>query len=106
MKHLINIAKLSSINLNNKTSVALLLLVFGVSVLEGNYISFFHLFGILLSFLIGSAITGIYLDQNHFVVCPQYRFILLLETLMIFTSLYLVTHNHFSGHYAASAACG
>ncbi|WP_409419540.1 YoaK family protein [Marinomonas sp. RS-M-Aa-14] len=65
-----------------------------------------HLIGILLSFVIGSAISGYMLTGRSLKLGRFYDVLLVLEALFLLIAMYLLLNNHTSGHYLASAACG
>lgn len=65
-----------------------------------------HLIGILLSFVIGSAISGYMLTGRSLKLGRFYDVLLVLEALFLLIAMYLLLNNYTSGHYLASAACG
>lgn len=65
-----------------------------------------HLTGILLSFVMGSAISGYMLTGRSLKLGRFYDVLLVLEALFLFVSMCLLLNGHTSGHYLASAACG
>jgi uncharacterized membrane protein YoaK (UPF0700 family) len=65
-----------------------------------------HLALILLSFLIGSAISGYFLNSGSLKLGRNYSRLLTLEAIFIFVSIYFLSSGSFLGYYLASAACG
>ena len=65
-----------------------------------------HLLGILLSFVLGSAISGIMLTGTSLKLGRFYDVLLLLEAILLALAMVMLLNGHTSGHYFASAACG
>ncbi|RNF50101.1 DUF1275 domain-containing protein [Marinomonas hwangdonensis] len=65
-----------------------------------------HLLGILLSFVLGSAISGIMLTGTSLKLGRFYDVLLLLEAILLAFAMVMLLNGHTSGHYFASAACG
>jgi len=65
-----------------------------------------HLIGILLSFLLGSAISGFMLTGTSLKLGRFYDVLLVIEAIFLLVAMYLLLNNQTSGHYFASAACG
>ncbi|GAA3964883.1 YoaK family protein [Allohahella marinimesophila] len=68
--------------------------------------SVFHLTGILVSFLIGSAISGYFLSSSSLKLGRHYDSMLVLEGALLFGAIYCLQEQSSIGHYLASAACG
>ena len=68
--------------------------------------SLLHLIGVLLSFLLGSVISGFMLTGTSLKLGRLYDVLLVLEALFLIVAMYLLLNNYNSGHYFASAACG
>lgn len=66
----------------------------------------FHLLGILLSFVLGSAISGIMLTGTSLKLGRFYDVLLLLEAILLALAMVMLLNGHTTGHYFASAACG
>ncbi len=65
-----------------------------------------HLIGILLSFVMGSAISGFMLTETSLKLGRFYDVLLVIEAVLLMVAMYLLLNNYTSGHYFASAACG
>ncbi len=65
-----------------------------------------HLLGILLSFVLGSAISGIMLTGTSLKLGRFYDVLLLIEAILLALAMVMLLNGHTSGHYFASAACG
>lgn len=78
----------------------------GTGAVSASFDDIFHLGAILLSFLVGAAISGYFLRGGALKLGRNYGGILTLEAALLFGSTLLLTHNSLSGHYLASAACG
>lgn len=78
----------------------------GVGVINSNLYDIFHLVLVLLSFLVGSAISGYFLDSGLLKLGRNYSGLLILESLLIFAAIYFLSQELSLGHYLASAACG
>lgn len=78
----------------------------GSSIASGTFQKFFHLFSILLSFLIGASLAGFLLHGSTLKLGRHYDTALVIEALLLFASLYFLISGSFYGHFFASAACG
>tara|TARA_R110001592_G_scaffold114275_5_gene313996 strand:+ start:1874 stop:2536 length:663 start_codon:yes stop_codon:yes gene_type:complete len=78
----------------------------GVGVLNSSFSDTLHLVLILLSFLVGSAISGYFLHSGSLKLGRNYSRLLILEAIIIFASMYFLSKGSLFGHYLASAACG
>jgi uncharacterized membrane protein YoaK (UPF0700 family) len=78
----------------------------GVGVLNSSFSDTLHLVLILLSFLVGSAISGYFLNSGSLKLGRNYSRLLILEAIIIFASMYFLSKGSLFGHYLASAACG
>jgi uncharacterized membrane protein YoaK (UPF0700 family) len=78
----------------------------GVGVLNSSFSDTLHLVLILLSFLVGSAISGYFLNSASLKLGRNYSRLLILEAIIIFASMYFLSKGSLFGHYLASAACG
>nr|WP_246624975.1 YoaK family protein [Oceanobacter mangrovi] len=65
-----------------------------------------HLLGILVSFLLGAAVSGLSLSNTALVEGKPYSPLLLLECLLLLLAVWLMKDHPMWGHYAASMACG
>ncbi|GAA5194890.1 YoaK family protein [Ferrimonas gelatinilytica] len=65
-----------------------------------------HLGGIILSFLVGSALSGWLIGQSSLRLGRHYDTLLWLEATLLMMAALLLTHGGLGGHYFASAACG
>ncbi|NVK75578.1 DUF1275 domain-containing protein [Marinomonas sp. CT5] len=78
----------------------------GSALLTPNPETLLHLFGILLSFLFGSAFSGFTLSGTSLKLGRLYDVLLFIEAIFLLISMYLLLNGQTSGHYFASAACG
>ena len=78
----------------------------GTSILNGSAENILHLVGILVSFFLGASLSGFMLHGNALKLGKHYDTALVIEALLIFLALLLLTKSSFYGHFAASAACG
>ncbi|MBA6346700.1 YoaK family protein [Colwellia sp. BRX8-9] len=78
----------------------------GVGVLNSSFSDTLHLVLILLSFIVGSAISGYFLNSASLKLGRNYSRLLILEAIIIFASMYFLSKGSLFGHYLASAACG
>lgn len=65
-----------------------------------------HLAAILLSFLCGSVISGIFLNGQSLKLGRHYDSLLAVEGLLLLTAIILLEQQTVAGHYLASMACG
>lgn len=65
-----------------------------------------HLAGVLISFMLGAALSGLLLQGNSLKLGRHYDSLLLLEALLLLGALYALNQGALYGHYLASAACG
>jgi uncharacterized membrane protein YoaK (UPF0700 family) len=80
--------------------------LFGTGLINSTFSDTLHLATILLSFLLGAAISGYFLRGGALKLGRNYSGLLSLEALLLFGATYLLSSDAFSGHYLASAACG
>ena len=78
----------------------------GTGALNSSLSDTIHLVIVLLSFLVGSAISGFFLNSSALKLGRNYSRLLVLEAIFIFVSIYFLSSGSFLGHYLASAACG
>ena len=78
----------------------------GASLLNTSFEHAIHLFGILLSFLLGSILSGFLLQGSTLKFGKHYDTALFLEAILLFITLWLLQSGSFYGHFFASAACG
>lgn len=78
----------------------------GTGIINSNFSDVFHLFAVLLSFLIGAAISGYFLRGGALKLGRNYSSLLSLEAVFLLGATYYLTKDSFYGHYLASAACG
>ena len=65
-----------------------------------------HLSMILLSFLMGAALSGVFIENTALKLGRRYGFALCIEAGLLFIAYLLLEQNINSGQYFASAACG
>lgn len=80
--------------------------IIGTSIITSSITTIFHLLMVLVSFVIGAAVSGYYLRSGALKLGRNYSRLLLLEASFILTSIYFLTKDLLFGHYLASAACG
>jgi len=80
--------------------------LFGTSLFSASATSLLHLLGVLVSFLLGSAIAGLLLHGDALRLGKHYDTALLLESFLLFVALVLLNGGYFYGHFFASSACG
>tara|TARA_Y100000782_G_scaffold78380_1_gene84374 strand:- start:22862 stop:23524 length:663 start_codon:yes stop_codon:yes gene_type:complete len=78
----------------------------GADLMQGNSLDAFHLFGVLLSFLVGSGIAGFLLHSSALKLGRHYDTALLIEAGLLLGALWLLFNGSGYGHFLASAACG
>lgn len=80
--------------------------LFGSSMLAGSFDDMLHLAGVLFSFFVGAGLSGYLLHGTQLKLSRRYDTALVAESLLIFTSFYLLSEGSFYGHFTASLACG
>lgn len=65
-----------------------------------------HLSAIVVSFLVGSAISGLFISNVSLKLGRQYEWLLCIESLFLFAATYFLLNGSQTGSYFASAACG
>ncbi|RTZ18197.1 DUF1275 domain-containing protein [Vibrio aquaticus] len=65
-----------------------------------------HLLFILLSFLLGSVISGVFIESTALKLGRRYGMALCLESILLLIAYWLLKHDNHMGQYFASAACG
>jgi uncharacterized membrane protein YoaK (UPF0700 family) len=78
----------------------------GTGVVNSTFTDVFHLFIILVSFLVGASISGYFLRNGALKLGRNYSGLLSLEAVFLIVSIYFLTKDSLYGHYLASAACG
>lgn len=78
----------------------------GTSLLNQPAMTSLHLGAVLFAFFIGAGLSGLMLHGATLKLGRHYEAALMLEALLIFLALFLLTKGSFYGHLAASAACG
>ena len=78
----------------------------GVGVVDSTFAEVFHLFTILVSFLIGAAISGYFLRTGALKLGLNYSKLLCLEALFLLAAVYFLSNDSLLGHYLASTSCG
>ncbi len=76
------------------------------TILDGSLEATLHLAGILLSFFLGASFSGFLLHDTTLKLGKHYDTALVVESILIFGALFLLSQGSFYGHFAASAACG
>jgi uncharacterized membrane protein YoaK (UPF0700 family) len=78
----------------------------GTGIINADLLEILHLIFILLSFVIGAAISGFYLRSGAIKLGRNYSGLLCVEAVFLFCSMYFLLDDSLYGHYLASAACG
>ncbi len=78
----------------------------GTEVIQSSIGNVVHLATILLSFFLGAALSGFLLHGSILKLGRHYDIALLIEAILLFCSIYLLSSSSLAGHYLASAACG
>ncbi|KGY14111.1 membrane protein [Vibrio tubiashii] len=65
-----------------------------------------HLFFILLSFMLGAVLSGVFISNTALKLGRRYGVALCVEGLLLLAAYWLLSNDHLSGQYLASAACG
>lgn len=72
----------------------------------GSYTAVLHLLGILLSFVLGAAISGFVIGNQYLQLGQRYSAALFCESLALLLAMYFLNQESNLGHYLASGACG
>lgn len=78
----------------------------GLSFLKGDLQALAHLVLILLSFVVGSAITGVIVRDTWLSLGRRYGVCLLIESALLFLAMMILNRGSDAGHLIASSACG
>lgn len=78
----------------------------GVELAAGRYTEVFHLAFIILSFVVGAAISGFAIGNESLRYGRRYGLALLSIALLLLLAMYFLNLGNDAGHYLASAACG
>ena len=78
----------------------------GVEAASGNLAAASHLLSILLSFMLGAAISGFTIGNTSLKLGRRYGAALLLEAALLLLALHFLKQGASSGHYLAATACG
>lgn len=65
-----------------------------------------HLLIVLISFVLGAAFSGMVIGNTALQLGRRYSVALMVESLLLFVSMYFLNHGSSVGHFFASAACG
>lgn len=69
-------------------------------------VSWLHLFGIALSFMLGAAISGAVISSATLKLGRHYDTLLFIEGGLLLAAMFMLRDHVIFGHYLASAACG
>lgn len=78
----------------------------GTGIVNSSIFDVLHLVIVLLSFLIGSAVSGYFIHGGALKLGRNYSSLLLFEAGLLLGTIYFLTNDSLFGHYLASAACG
>lgn len=77
-----------------------------VELAQGNFAAVLHLLAILLSFVLGAAVSGFVVGNQYLQLGQRYSAALFAESLALILAMYFLNQESNIGHYFASAACG
>lgn len=80
--------------------------LFGAALADHDPASAGHLLLILLSFVLGAALSGALIDNTALRLGHRYGVALLIEAALLLFAMLVLKHGSVSGHFIASAACG
>ena len=78
----------------------------GSAIVNANLAGILHLVLILLSFLLGAALSGLLLYGRSIKSGRPYDSLLVIEAILLILAMLLMDKDSFYGHYLASCACG
>lgn len=78
----------------------------GVELAQGEMVGALHLLLILLSFVLGAAVSGCVIGNQSLKLGRRYSAALLAESLALLLAMLMLEQGSHFGHYLASAACG
>lgn len=78
----------------------------GTGIVGSSTSSVLYLLGVLGSFLVGAAISGIFLSGHSLKIGRHYDSLLIIEACLLLISIYFLNKSLPLGHFLASAACG
>lgn len=78
----------------------------GTGIINSSFSNVLHLALVILSFLIGSVISGYFLRSGALKLGRNYSSLLALEAIFILGSIYFLVEDSVQGNYLVSAACG
>ncbi|SEL02952.1 Uncharacterized membrane protein YoaK, UPF0700 family [Atopomonas hussainii] len=78
----------------------------GVELAQGQWQAALHLLAIMLSFVLGAALSAALINHQALRADRRYSGVLGLEALLLVCAALLLQYNHSAGHYLASLACG
>jgi uncharacterized membrane protein YoaK (UPF0700 family) len=73
---------------------------------QGNQAQAFHYAASILAFLVGTVLSGMIIRDSHFKLGRRYGVVLGLESLLLFASAPMLSHDLGYGIYLAACACG
>jgi uncharacterized membrane protein YoaK (UPF0700 family) len=78
----------------------------GVEMASGNFDESLHLLWIILSFVVGAAVSGYLIGNQSLKLGRRYGVALLSVALLLLLAMYFLLGRNNLGHYLASGACG
>lgn len=78
----------------------------GTGIAHGDLTTALHLAGILASFLVGAALSGMVLPGSSLRLGRHYETLLVIEGLLLLAAIHFLGDGARLGHYLASMACG
>lgn len=78
----------------------------GVELAAGNFNGIAHLTLIIVSFILGAAVSGVFIGNKSLQLSRRYGLALIVESLLMICAIYYLNEGLNLGHYLASGACG
>lgn len=101
--NVIGLLGLESQSISHLSGTATLL---GTSIIDGSVGTVLHLIGVLFAFFVGASVSGLLLHGSSLELGRHYDTALVIESILIFIAVYLLSQGSYYGHFVASAACG
>lgn len=78
----------------------------GTGMFNASFSEVLHLAIVIMSFVVGAAISGYFLRNGALKLGRNYSGLLYVEVIFLVGATYFLTNDSLNGHYLASAACG
>jgi uncharacterized membrane protein YoaK (UPF0700 family) len=79
---------------------------FGIQLSATSWDASLHIFGVLVSFLLGAILSGMIIRDALLAFGKRYGIVLMLEAIFLILSVYLFRNQYYFADYFISAACG